>query len=85
MTTSSPGRTPATRRARCRAVVPLETAQAWGAPTKAANSRSNAATSGPWVTQPDRIARPAACTSASSMTGLATGIIGVVVVDIGFT
>ena len=28
------------------------------APTNAANSRSNAATSGPWVTQPERMTRP---------------------------
>ena len=35
------------RSARCSAVVQLDTAQACGAPTAAANSRSNAATSGP--------------------------------------
>src|SRR5581483_1403439 len=74
--TSSPGPTPAARRARCRAVVQLDTAHAWGAPTKAANSRSKAATSGPWVTQPERMARRAASASASPRTGLATGIIG---------
>src|SRR5512138_3603318 len=76
VTTSSPGRTPAATRARCSAVVQLDTAHACGAPTNAANSRSKAATSGPCVTQPDRIARPAAWTSASSMRGFATGIIG---------
>ena len=41
--TSSPGPTPTASRARCSAVVQLETAQACGAPTAAANSRSNAA------------------------------------------
>src|SRR5574342_378127 len=76
VTTSSPGRTPTASSARCSAVVPLETAQAWRAPTYAANSRSKAATSGPCVTQPERMARPAAWTSASSMSGFATGIIG---------
>jgi hypothetical protein len=34
-----------------------------GAPTVAANSRSNAATSGPWVTQPERMTRVAASAS----------------------
>src|SRR3982750_1147252 len=72
--TSSPEPTPLASRARCSAVVQFETAQACGAPTNAANSRSKAATSGPCVTQPERIARPAAWTLASSMSGLATGI-----------
>ena len=53
-TTSSPGPTPATTRARCSAVVQLETATASSAPVNEANSRSNAATSGPWATQPER-------------------------------
>ena len=53
VTTSSPGPTPTASSARCSAVVQLETAQACGAPTAAANSRSKAATSGPCVTQPD--------------------------------
>ena len=73
--TSSPAPTPAAISARCSAVVPLETAHAWGAPTTPANSRSKASTSGPCVTQPERMARRAASTSRSSMTGLATGII----------
>ena len=46
--TSSPGPTPTASSARCSAVVQFDTAQACGAPTNAANSRSNAATSGPW-------------------------------------
>src|SRR5262249_789460 len=73
--TSSPGFTPAASNAKCNADVQLETAVAWGAPTYSANSRSNAATSGPWVTQPDRIGRRAARASASPIVGLATGII----------
>ena len=44
--------------ARCRAAVQFDTAQAWSAPTSAANSCSKAATSGPWVSQPERIAAP---------------------------
>ena len=72
--TSSPGPTPAASSARCSAVVQLETAQACGAPTSAANSRSKAATSGPCVIQPLRIARRAASASASPITGLAIGI-----------
>src|SRR6185503_2478260 len=78
--TSSPGPTPTARSARCSAVVQLETAQACGAPTAAANSRSKAATSGPCVTHPDKIARRAASASCSSSQGRATGIGTVVLV-----
>ena len=74
MMTSSPGPTPRACRARCSAVVQLETAQAWRAPTQAANSSSNAATSGPWVIQPERIARRAASASSSPSVGRAIGI-----------
>src|SRR4051794_20759614 len=76
VTTSSPGPTPTARKARWSAAVQLATAQAWGAPTDSANSRSKAATSGPWVTHPDRIARRAASASASSSQGRAIGISG---------
>src|SRR5690349_21756143 len=78
--TSSPAPTPTARSARCSAVVQLETAQAYGAPTATANSRSNAATSGPCVTHPDKIARRAASASRSSSQGRATGISAVVLV-----
>src|SRR5215471_2845786 len=71
--TSSPGRTPTASNAKCNAVVPLETAHACGAPTKSANSRSKAATSGPCVTQPERIALSAADTSSGPRFGRATG------------
>src|SRR5262249_52777681 len=40
-----------------------------------ANSRSNAATSGPCVTHPERIVRRAASASRSPIHGLATGIV----------
>src|SRR5262245_16227499 len=74
--TSSPAPTPRATRATWSAVVQLDTAHACGAPTSAANSRSNAATSGPCVTHPERMARAAAATSASSSAGRAIGIIG---------
>src|SRR5438094_518749 len=73
--TSSPALTPAASRARCNAVVQFETAQAYGALTRAANSRSNAATSGPCVIHPDRMTRRAASASGSPIHGLAIGII----------
>src|SRR6185503_3554570 len=41
-----------------------------------ANSRSKAATSGPCVTHPERMARRAASASSSSIQGRATGIMG---------
>src|SRR3982750_2524195 len=72
--TSSPAVTPATRSARCSAVVQFETAQACGAPTKAANSRSNAATSGPWVSQPEVSGPRTASISAWPRVGRAIGI-----------
>ncbi len=74
VTTSSPAVTPATIRARWSAVVQFETAQAWGAPTYSANSRSNAATSGPCVIHPLRMTRRAASASASPIKGLAIAI-----------
>src|SRR6185503_16766289 len=76
VTTSSSAPTPTPRRARWSAVVQLDTAQACGVPTAAANSSSKAATSGPCVTQPDRIARRAASASASPSSGRAIGISG---------
>src|SRR6266853_3611091 len=65
---------PRVSHARCRAVVQFATAQACLAPTYSANSLSNAATSGPWVTQPERIGRPAAWASSAPRHGLAIGI-----------
>src|SRR5206468_4305780 len=74
--TSSPGFTPATSKARCSAVVQLDVAQAYVAPTQAANSDSNAATCGPCVTQPDRSTSPTAPTSSSPIHGFAIGMTG---------
>src|SRR5258706_16216685 len=79
--TSSPGPISTAIRARWSALVQLDTAHACDAPTDAANSRSKAATSGPCVTQPDRIARDAASASRSSIHGRATGIIVFTVID----
>ena len=45
--TSSPGPTPSSNRARWRAAVPLERATAWSTPLSSATSRSKASTSGP--------------------------------------
>src|SRR5215468_9927242 len=64
VTTSSPRPTPAARRAKCSPTVQLDTAHACLAPTAAANSASNAATSGPCVTQPERSGRRAASARA---------------------
>src|SRR5205814_5426194 len=73
--TSSPGPTPSAASATCRAVVQLDTAQAYEVRTASANSRSNAATSGPCVTHPERMARRAASASCSPIHGRAMGII----------
>jgi hypothetical protein len=49
VTSSSPGPTLAAKAAACRAAVPEENATANGTSQTAANSSSNAATVGPWV------------------------------------
>ena len=71
--TSSPAATPTARSARCSAVVQFDTAQACGAPMYSANSCSNAATSGPCVSQPEASGRCTARISLSPMTGRAIG------------
>src|SRR5262245_33278843 len=72
--TSSPGPTPRAKSARCRAMVQFETAQACGAPTKRANSRSKADTSGPCVTQLERKTAATAPASSSPIEGFISGI-----------
>ncbi len=74
VTTSSPNPTPSARRHSSRAAVQLDTATACGAPTASASSRSNAATSGPCATQPERITPTTASTSASPNMGRTIGI-----------
>ena len=69
--TVSPGRTPTASRARCRAEVQLDTAQAQGACVQAAKAASNSRTRGPWVTHPERMASWAAWASSSASQGLA--------------
>src|SRR5947209_3925454 len=64
----------------CSAAVQLDAAHAYGAPTYAPNSRSKAATSGPCVSQPDRMARRAAAASASPSDGRAIGMSGRLVI-----
>ena len=72
--TSSPSETPTARSARCNAAVPDETADANGAPTRAANACSNAGTRGPSERCRERSTSSTACSSSSPMTGRATGI-----------
>src|SRR4029078_3848068 len=71
----------------CSAVVQFDTAQANGAPTNAANSRSNAATSGPCVSHPvvsgPRTASISACPSVGRAIGIARSCAAVVVVVLG--
>ena len=74
VTTSSPRPTPRARRQSSSAAVQLETATAWGAPTALASSLSNAATSGPCATQPERMTADTASTSASPNSGRTIGI-----------
>src|ERR1700761_190910 len=83
VTTSSPGPTPTARSAKCSAAVPLATAQACGAPTAAATSRSNAATSTPWLTQPERSTRLTAASSAAPRTGRARGSLAAISGSLG--
>lgn len=73
--TTSPGRTPTARSARWRAVVQLETAQAYGDPTYKAKSSSNCLTFGPCVSHPEEITSIAAAVSSAPRHGLAIGII----------
>src|SRR5581483_3086612 len=73
VTTSSPGPTHAASSARCSAAVPDETTHACGAPKNSPSSRSNAATSGPCSTQPERITSAAASASSAASSGRAIG------------
>src|SRR5438105_1969406 len=72
--TSSPSRTPAARSARCRPAVPLDTALASLAPTRAANARSNCMVHGPSDRRPERSTSTTARSSASPSAGRASGI-----------
>src|SRR3954466_14796373 len=72
--TSSPAPTPAARSARCRPAVPLDTALACATPRRAAKRRSNSGTRGPSDSWPERRTSRTARSSASPMTGRASGI-----------
>src|SRR5207253_2276532 len=72
--TSSPGPMSRQSSARCKASVQLATATACVVPQYAATERSNSATLVPWVSQPERIASPAARTSSSPRKGIVIGI-----------
>ncbi len=72
--TSSPAPTPRASRPRCWPDVPELTATQVRPSTKAANSCSKAATSGPWATMPLASTRSTAARSSSPMRGLAAGI-----------
>ncbi len=74
VTTSSPSSTPAARNARCSPAVPLETAQALGAPTRAAKADSKAGTRGPSESCPERSTSSTARSSSSPSSGRASGM-----------
>src|SRR3954454_17793674 len=71
--TSSPGPTPETYSASCRAVVQFVVATAYGAPTREANASSKARTRGPCETQPEATASATAAPSAAVRVGRAKG------------
>ena len=73
--TSSPGRTPTAMSAMCRPDVPEFTAIQWRPLTKAENSDSKAATSGPCAIIPDCRTRSTAARSSAPTIGFAAGII----------
>src|SRR4051794_7079631 len=72
--TSSPGPIPMPSSARCSAEVPELTATQCRPSTSAENSFSNAATSGPCATMPERRTRSTAARSSSPIRGWAAGI-----------
>src|SRR5665647_2278163 len=70
--TSAPALTPQDSRPRCRPEVPELTAtQARPRPKRSENSSSNAVTSGPWASIPERMTRSTAAHSSSPIKGLA--------------
>ena len=75
MTTSSPGATPAATHRRCRPAVPLETAAAYGAPTRSANASSKRSIVGPSESLPERSTSATSSSSRSSSQGLDSPIV----------
>src|SRR3954452_14666036 len=72
--TSSPGRMPATWASRCRPVVPLETAAANGAPTRAARCSSKRSIAGPSDSRPERSTSRTSSSSRSPRNGRESGM-----------
>ena len=71
--TSSPPPSPAMRQSRCNPAVPLDTAAAYGAPTRAAISSSNCSIHGPRDNRPDRSTSRTSSSSRSSIHGRESG------------
>jgi hypothetical protein len=74
VSTLDPGGRFRPRSASSMAAVQEETATACGAPTQSANSRSNATTSGPVVTQPEASTRAAASRASGVISAAAKGM-----------
>src|SRR5262249_50115562 len=72
--TSSPGPTPAMWQSMCRPAVPLETATAYGAPTRSASASSKRWIHGPSDRRPDRRTSRTSSSSRSSIHGRESGI-----------
>ena len=72
--TSSPDPKPAIWHKRCNPPVPLESAAAYGAPTRSAICSSNRSIQGPRDSRPERSTSTTARSSASPTTGRASGI-----------
>ena len=71
--TSSPGPSPAILHMRCSPAVPLETAAAYGAPTRSAICSSNFSIHGPSESRPDRRTSRTSSSSRSSSHGRESG------------
>src|ERR671918_2426664 len=73
--TSSPAPRPAMWQSRWRPAVPLETAAAYGAPTRSANASSNRSIVGPSESLPERSTSATSSSSRSSSQGLESPIV----------
>src|SRR5215212_537666 len=71
---SSPGPSPAIWQSRWRPAVPLESAAAYGAPTRSATSSSNRSIVGPSESRPERSTSRTSSSSRSPIHGRASGI-----------
>src|SRR5436190_447164 len=71
---SSPGPSPAMWQSRCRPAVPLESAAAYGAPTRSATRSSKRSIVGPRESRPERSTSSTSSSSRSPIQGRASGI-----------